>query len=612
MPSATSSARTLAAIAVAAVACAAGRPAAAAPAAPAGARTLVLQADPAQARQGQRLALVIGNSAYKEAPLVNPVNDAQAMARALEAAGFNVMLRTNVDQRGMLNATRDFGNQLRQGGGVGLFYFAGHGMQIKGRNYLIPVGADIQREDEVAYAALDAQAVLDKMESAGNGANVMILDACRNNPFARSFRSSGQGLAQMEAPVGTLVAFATAPGSVASDGQGVNGLYTQHLLSAMSRPGAKVEDVFKQVRAAVRRDSQGKQIPWESTSLEGDLFFVAPPAPTPAPPPPDPAAALDNAMWETVRGSGEAVELRAYLKRFPEGRHAAEARQMLARLEAARPAAAAPAPAVATAPAPTLASAAGAALKPPPGSDEARVIALLEEASARRPQPQAHPAPAVAGNQPLAEPAGAPPASSVAAGPAVGDSWHYERNETWPKAATSQFTRTVAQVDAAGTIRFEGDDGYVHSFTRLTSEMVQREAFGHTAAWGQDVWWSGMKPGEKRKISMRTVHRRGDGAQVQAELSATVRFHGKERVRVPAGEFEALRAEAEGQLDWPGAPPNGSVRQHFSMVFWYAPEVRGLVASDLDAREPGSSRPGTIRRAELIRTELRGGAVASR
>ena len=117
-------------------------------------------------------------------------------------------------------------------------------MQIRGRNFLIPVRSNIAHEDEVAYAAVDAQSVLDKMESAGSGTNIVILDACRNNPFARSFRSATQGLAQMEAPVGTLVAFATAPGRRAADGQGRNGMYNSHLLAAMKQPGLKVDDVF--------------------------------------------------------------------------------------------------------------------------------------------------------------------------------------------------------------------------------------------------------------------------------------------------------------------------------------------------------------------------------
>lgn len=296
-------------------------------------RNLVVQPAGETEAAAKRLALVIGNNAYADAPLTNPVNDARAMAKSLEQAGFKVILRTDASHRDMLAALRDFGTQLK-GSGVGLFYFAGHGMQIKGRNYLIPVSSDIKREDEVVYQSIDAQAVLDKMESAGNGTNIVILDACRNNPFARSFRSSQQGLAQMDAPVGTLVAFSTAPGSIASDGHGDNGLYTSHMLAALSRPGLKVEDVFKQVRAAVRRQSEGRQVPWESTSLEGDFYFhgpapAAPAAPatpaTPAAPTVDPLAALDDALWDTVKDSKQAAELQAYLRRFPQGRHAAAA-----------------------------------------------------------------------------------------------------------------------------------------------------------------------------------------------------------------------------------------------------------------------------------------------
>jgi len=164
----------------------------------------------------QRIALVIGNGGYKSSPLINPVNDARAMVRALGESGFKVISKENAGQKEMQAALRDFGDALKNGG-VGLFYYAGHGMQIKGRNYLIPVDANIEREDEVAYSSVDANQILDKMDTAGNRMNVVILDACRNNPFARSFRSTGNGLAQMEAPVGTLVAFSTAPGSVTSD-----------------------------------------------------------------------------------------------------------------------------------------------------------------------------------------------------------------------------------------------------------------------------------------------------------------------------------------------------------------------------------------------------------
>ncbi len=223
-----------------------------------------------------RHALVIGNAAYPEAPLSNAVNDARDMARALERSGFEVVVLENVDLLRMARALRDFGDRIARGG-IGLFYFAGHGLQVKGRNFLVPVGASIEREDEVAFQALDVNAVLEKMDSARNRSNFVILDACRNNPFARSFHLASVGLAPMDAPPGTLIAFSTAPGSVASDGAGRNGLYTQHLLAQIEVPGLKVEDVFKRVRAAVRAASVGGQIPWENTSLEADFYFRAPP-----------------------------------------------------------------------------------------------------------------------------------------------------------------------------------------------------------------------------------------------------------------------------------------------------------------------------------------------
>ncbi len=303
----------------------------------------------------RRIALVIGNNGYDSAPLTNSVNDARAMAGVLRDAGFSVALLTDVDQRQFQLALREFGERLKAAGsgGAGLFYYAGHGMQIKGRNFLIPVRSNISHEDEVAYTAVDAQSVLDKMESAGSGTNIVILDACRNNPFARSFRSAQQGLAQMDAPVGTLVAYATAPGAVAIDTlPGLrNGLYTTHLLDAIRRPGQKVEDVLKQTRNAVLRASGNKQMPWEASALVGDFYFHPPregtgpaapvlaqaqPAPSvPAAPAVDPQSAIDDALWEAVKDSRSSAELFAYLNRFPAGRHAREARRRL--LDLARP-----------------------------------------------------------------------------------------------------------------------------------------------------------------------------------------------------------------------------------------------------------------------------------
>lgn len=517
------------------------------------ARTLVVAPEAPGAATAQRVALVIGNGAYREAPLPNPANDARAMAEALRGAGFTVLLHTDLDQRGLLAAVRDFGQRLR-GGGVGLFYFAGHGMQIKGRNYLIPVGADIQREDEVAYAALDAQAVLDKMESAGNGTNLMILDACRNNPFARSFRSSVQGLAPMEAPVGTLVAFATAPGAVASDGAGGNGLYTQHLLAAMRRPGAKVEDVFKQVRAAVRRESQGRQIPWEVTSLEGDLYLVAPP------PAPDPAAALEDSLWALVQASREPLELRAFLARFPQGRHAAAARQRLAAL--------APAPVAAPAPAPVPVAAAAtlpAAGRNDDGHDR-RTAELLAE---------------------LGRPA-------VAAAPAPGgDKWSMRVIDRWKGEVLRHYTLGIAKVDALGD-RITGA-GSVYDPLMRPRRIVNRET-GETTEYSSPPmrWWADMRPGQEREQEFRATVTRTDGTLVrEVATQARARVAAREAVEVPAGRFEAFRVEIRGsnRILRPGQPEGFET---WTTTWWYVPELRYYAAFEVELRD----RNGAILRRE--------------
>lgn len=221
----------------------------------------------------RRVALVIGNSAYETAPLKNPVNDGHDIAQALRELGFDVIHKENVNQNDMKRAIREFGEKIRNSG-VALFYYAGHGIQVNGQNYLIPVGATIEKEEEVEYEGVDVGFVLAQMENARSRTNIVILDACRNNPFARSFRSASRGLASINAPSGTLIAYATAPGSVASDGNDRNGLYTQELLKNLRISGLDVEEVFKRVRIAVRERSQGKQTPWESSSLVGNFYFI--------------------------------------------------------------------------------------------------------------------------------------------------------------------------------------------------------------------------------------------------------------------------------------------------------------------------------------------------
>jgi uncharacterized caspase-like protein len=224
------------------------------------------------AAAARRVALVIGNSAYSSGPLKNPVNDAADMAAILKKLGFSVTLKKDAGLQEMDEAIETFGNLLKRGG-VGLFYYAGHGVQVNGTNYLLPVGAKISKESDVKYQAVDANKILDEMAAANNGLNIVMLDACRDNPFARSFRNAARGLAIVSsAPSGTFISYSTSPGNVARDGDGRNSPYTTALLQYMQAPGLTISDVFIHVRTKVRKETG--QVPWELSSLEGQFYFL--------------------------------------------------------------------------------------------------------------------------------------------------------------------------------------------------------------------------------------------------------------------------------------------------------------------------------------------------
>jgi len=228
---------------------------------------------------GKRVALVIGNAAYKQSPLDTPVNDAKDVAAALRVSGFETRELLNATKTQMLEATRAF-ERMVLNSDVALIYFAGHGTEVKGKNYMIPVGANIAREYELPEQAYDAAQWLDMLEGAkGTNAkrvNIVILDACRNNELTRSWRSSSNGLAKMDAPVGTFLAYSTAPGKVALDGDrgARNSPFAKHMLTAIKQPNMPIEQVFKRVRSAVIDETKGDQIPWDSSSLVGDFFFT--------------------------------------------------------------------------------------------------------------------------------------------------------------------------------------------------------------------------------------------------------------------------------------------------------------------------------------------------
>ena len=223
----------------------------------------------------RKLALLIGNAEYLNGPLDNPVNDARLIGATLKSLGFEVYIHENANQKTMKRAIRDFGKKLELAGedAVGLFYFSGHGLQSEGENYLSPIGAEVRNEADVEIEMVSANAILKQMDFARNGLNIVILDACRTNRFSRGFRSAQNGLADMAAPTGSILAYATAPDSVAYDGRGDNSPYAEALAEAMLMPNTPVEAVFKAVRISVINETDEKQVPWESSSLTGEFMF---------------------------------------------------------------------------------------------------------------------------------------------------------------------------------------------------------------------------------------------------------------------------------------------------------------------------------------------------
>jgi len=228
-----------------------------------------------------KIALVLGNGAYEQAPLRNPGTDAQAMADSLTRLGFRVTLRTDVTLTQMTDAMEQFTREGRNDD-VRLFFYAGHGVQYRGRNYLVPVDANIQTPEDIPESGVDVQQLIERLQRSSKGFNVVILDACRSYPLPTvKFRGGtrgiepppAQGLAQVTAPNGTLVAFSTSPGAVARDGNSGHSVYAKHLLANLETPGLTVEQLFKKIRIGVMRDTEQSQMPWENSSLTGEFCF---------------------------------------------------------------------------------------------------------------------------------------------------------------------------------------------------------------------------------------------------------------------------------------------------------------------------------------------------
>jgi hypothetical protein len=287
----------------------------------------------------QRLALVIGNSAYKSSPLKNPVNDARDMANSLRSYGFTVIERTNLTTRQVGQTLREFRSKLTPGS-VAVFFYAGHGIQIKGENYLPTVDAEISGEEDVPMQSISTKQVMDLLAEAKTRMNLVFLDACRDNPYSRGFRSGSRGIAKENAPSGTLISFATRPGSVASDGDGRNGLYTSVLLEQMKQSNQPIEQVLKRVVSGVKTASKGQQEPWMEGSIEGDFCFqncvASQPIANSTSTLGSSAQQREDIYWQEVKHAGNRDAYLAYMERYPTGTYAALARAWLSKLDVSR------------------------------------------------------------------------------------------------------------------------------------------------------------------------------------------------------------------------------------------------------------------------------------
>ncbi|MDO9025183.1 caspase family protein [Zwartia sp.] len=278
-------------------------------------------------------ALVIGNSQYSDMPLGNPVNDATAVSTLLKTAGFVTDTQLNTSRTNLITAMERFTKVIKQSQTrVVVFYYAGHGAQLDWRNYLVPVDAVVTKRTDMQSRCVDLNNLLGQLSQIKDKTFIIILDACRDDPFGNRYRLDNKGLSQFDAPVGSLLAYSTSPGKVASDGSGANGLYTENLVRELSIPNVRVEDALKRVRLNVRLASNGEQIPWETTSLESDVYLFASANKKQS------AAELERLIqeeikdWAKVKDSKVQSDWVAYLRKYPNGRFSEVAHQRLKNL----------------------------------------------------------------------------------------------------------------------------------------------------------------------------------------------------------------------------------------------------------------------------------------
>ncbi|HEV2041077.1 MAG TPA: caspase family protein, partial [Casimicrobiaceae bacterium] len=467
-----------------------------------------------------RIALVVGNNSYPRAPLNNAINDAKAVGALLERAGFDVTLKTDVGRDALRQAAKEFGAMARGSEAREVFfYYAGHGAQMDWRNYLLPVDARVAAASDLPAQCLELGALLNDLSKAKGKVFVLILDACRDNPFGTGFQPAQKGLSQFDAPVGSLLAFSTAPGNVAADGSGVNSLYTESLIRELAVKGVRLEDALKRVRLAVRVASKGSQVPWESTSLESDVFVF--PAASSKLTEAELEAEYENeiAVWNRIKASKQPEDWVAYLRQYPSGKFNEVAQNRLSyllRVEEERRALAQAQLVAIGQVSPTLAP----SEQPAPPRPELELGPGISPPVLMRPSPN----PASAGTYALNRRY------------SVGDEVVYAVSE--PVFGTRQPDRRyrLTHVDEdADRVEFNGGKWVVDTLGNLIKNTA--------ASFDPRIQENPVELQIGRKWTTRY---RFSGAGKVTEAYRDYRVVGRERIRVPAGEFEAFRLEAEG------------------------------------------------------------------
>ncbi len=493
-----------------------------------------------------RIALVIGNNAYAAAPLANAGNDARAMADVLRQANFGVDLQVDASRATLAGAIDAFGKAVAGSEAkLALFYYAGHGVQVDWRNYLLPVDVSVASTEDIKSRCIDLGHLLGHLSKTKDKAFVVILDACRDNPFGATYKPSQQGLSQFDAPPGSLLAYATSPGNVAADGNGgKHGLYTENLLREFSARETRIEDAFKRVRLNVRLASRGQQIPWESTSLENDIFLF-PGARKLGEEELEKQFEAELAAWARIKNSKNAEDWVAYLREYPNGKFSEIAQVRLGRLLA------------------------GVERRPPPApkADAAKLSAAAQAETSRADASKMMAAPA---------PRPAPSANPYSAGThplgrkyTVGDEASFLESDYLTGAEVRRYANRVTRVDEDAD-RVELNDGAIVTDTMgnsLKSGQIEFDA-------PLQFLPAELQLGKKWTASFKRMDR-GQVTYAYYELHIVSR----EKVKVPAGEFDAFRIEGRG---W-----NRSIGSQLEVNLWVVPGLNFHVKWEWVVRNRG-------------------------